>query len=385
MSEIVDPLQQALENSIVDRALTPLEAPVVSGLKLPADIALGSLVLNTIDDEQTLWVCTEIDGWWVHPDPEIPDIPRGWGDGSYDASGKYLARQLTLSGSFIPRTVEGIQAARDKLVLATNLVRTGAWLIVQENPTKAAYVRLSGRPEIATVNARGRVDFEIGLRAADPIKYEYRDDDPDGYSIVEGRAKNVALGRDGRVSVLNSGTADVSALFEVSAPIVGPATIYNETTDELMIIVDPLRIASTSTITSAEIDNNLAVITTAAAHGFVVNDLVAIAGLGATYNGEYYVVDAPSSTTFIYEITAGDLPPANVNGTASREADVIELDSYDQEVAFNGLIDGTRSKLDTMTDWIRLAPGVNVIRLVDEGSANSTAFLNVYYRSGWLG
>ena len=385
MSEIVDPQLQAVENSIVDRALTPLESPYISGLKLRGDVSLGSLVLNTIDEDETLWICTDIEGWWVHPDVDIPDIPRGWGDGSYDASGKYQARQITLNGTFIPRTIDDLQAARDKLISATNLVRTGAWLTVQEDPAKASYVRLSGRPEIDTVNARGRVDFSIGLRAADPIKYEYRDDDPEGFTIVEILGKNVALGRNGQGSVLNKGTADVTAIFQVDAPIVGPATIYNETTDQLMIIVDPLRLSSSFTVSQREVDNNIVTLTTSSAHDFVTSDPINVSGLGSPYDGEYYVLDAPSSTTVLYEKTTADTGLTNVSGTVSRDADVIEIDTYSQEVAFNGLIEGTRSKLDTLTDWIYLAPGINVIRLVDEGSANSTSIMRVFYRSGWLG
>lgn len=385
MSEIVDPQLQGVENAVVDRALTPLEAPVVTGLKLLGDISLGSLVLNTIDEDQTLWICTEIDGWWTHPDPDVPDIPRGWGDGSYDAKGKWLARQLTLSGTFIPRTLDNLQAARDKLIAATSLVRSGAWLIVQEDPPKSSYVRLSGRPEIETVNARGRVDFSIGLRAADPIKYEFRDDDPDGYTTVEVLAKNDSLGRDGRATVLNRGTAEVTAIFQVNAPITGPATIYNETTDELMIIVDPLRLSSSFSVSQKAIDNNVVTLTTSAPHDLLQDDPIAVAGVGAPYDGEYYVLDAPNNTTVLYELTAADATQSAASGTISRDADVIEIDTYKQEVAFNGLIEGTRSKVDTLTDWITLAPGLNTIRLIDEGQANSTAIMRLFYRSGWLG
>ena len=93
----------------------------------------------------------------------------------------------------------------------------------------------------------------------------------------------------------------------------------------------------------------------------------------------------PNNTTIICETTSNDVAQASVSGTVSRDADILEIDTYRQEVALNGLIEGTRSILDTMTDWIHLAPGVNVIRLVDEGNANSTAIMEVYYRSGWLG
>jgi hypothetical protein len=41
--------------------------------------------------------------------------------------------------------------------------------------------------------------------------------------------------------------------------------------------------------------------------------------------------------------------------------------------------------VDTLVDWIVLAPGANSINITDEGQANSTASMVVYYRSGWIG
>jgi hypothetical protein len=63
----------------------------------------------------------------------------------------------------------------------------------------------------------------------------------------------------------------------------------------------------------------------------------------------------------------------------------LEIDTYDREVALDGDINGTRSIIDTLVDWIRLSPGQNTITFIDEGNANSTAVLRVYYRSGWIG
>ena len=52
MSPYVNPVNshdQAVENKKVNVALTPLPAPYITGMKLQADIALGDLILNTID------------------------------------------------------------------------------------------------------------------------------------------------------------------------------------------------------------------------------------------------------------------------------------------------------------------------------------------------
>jgi len=308
MPEYVDPILQAEENQAVNISLTPLPPPYITGMKLDADIILGDLVLNTIDNNNVVWVCTNIQGWWGQPDPEMPELTRGWGDGSYDVKGRWQARQLTLEGVFLPPDPSFVPAARDALISATSLVYTGAWLRTFEDPPRASYVRLSGRPDIETVNARGRTEFSIGLRAADPIKYEWDDADPEGYSIVEIPCRNLGTGATGSGSVNNIGNTEVTAVFEIQGPIVGPATLQNLTTNELLLVID------------------------------------AIPG------GSY-----------------------------------LEIDTYDREVALDGDTTGTRSIIDTLADWIKLAPGVNTISLIDEGAVNSTAILRVYYRSGWIG
>lgn len=181
---IVDQDAQSEENKLVRKALTRLPEPYLSGLKLNADVEINGLVLNTIDANNVVWVVSDIDGWWNLPESEIPDLPRGWGDGSYDAIGRFSTRVLTLSGSFLTQDPDQVATARSTLLNAVNLVKTGGWLIVDENPKKAAYVRLSGSPQVRSVSARGRHDFSIGLVANDPIKYEYVEGNADGYQSI---------------------------------------------------------------------------------------------------------------------------------------------------------------------------------------------------------
>jgi hypothetical protein len=63
----------------------------------------------------------------------------------------------------------------------------------------------------------------------------------------------------------------------------------------------------------------------------------------------------------------------------------MEIDTYEREVSLNGVIAGARVMIDTLTDWISLDAGANVIRFIDEGDATADASLKVYYRSGWIG
>ena len=162
---------QERENKLVNRSLTSLPEPFISGLKLDADIALyrtsdqSELTLNTIDENNAIWVVSDIDGWWNVPQLELPDLPRGWGDGSYDGIGRWTNRLLTLTGSFLVQDPDDAPAARDKLIeYLSPLVKTdgAGYLIVDEGGRRlATKVRLSGPPSIISVNARGRHDFTI--------------------------------------------------------------------------------------------------------------------------------------------------------------------------------------------------------------------------------
>jgi len=236
--------EQSEENRIVNRALTSLPEPYISGLKLNADVSLGSLQLNTIDENDNVWVVTDIDGWWNLPDPELPNLPRGWGDGSYDAVGRYAARIMTLSGSVLVQDPSNSEAARQKLINAINLIYEGAWLVVKETPAKAAFVRLSGRPEIVSVSARGRLNFSIGLKAANPIKYEWIDDDSDPTNNTTNAYNNVDINNGGTVTITNNGNIKVPVVIQLQGTMTGttgsPIIITNTTRSEVLNVIDTI-------------------------------------------------------------------------------------------------------------------------------------------------
>jgi lipopolysaccharide assembly outer membrane protein LptD (OstA) len=77
--------------------------------------------------------------------------------------------------------------------------------------------------------------------------------------------------------------------------------------------------------------------------------------------------------------------PGLSGATAVLQADILEIDTKNREVAFNGEVEGARGRIDVLADFIELAPGNNTIEFEDAGSYESTATLRVYYRSGWLG
>jgi hypothetical protein len=302
---------QREENSTVDRGLIPLQQPHLTGMKLQGDIALGEFLFNTIDEYNVVWVITDIEGWWQHPEPDMPDIPRGFGDGSYDIKGRYQARIVNLKGSFLTPDPSLVEAARDRLIAATNLVYRGAWLKtgIESDNKRSSFVRLSGAPNIQTVTARGRTDFSIGLKAADPIKYAWNDSDPDGYERVEIPATNRTTGASGISSITNIGNVDVPINFEISGPITGPARVYNRTTDKLLYIVSNLRGRLTSSIVNKQVDfsedtlEDIVTLTTTTAHGLLQGDTVEISGLAETdLNGDFFITEVPTSTTFKYSL-----------------------------------------------------------------------------------
>ena len=387
LNEYVDEPTQAQETKKVDKGLSPVPYPKITGLKLDAGISLGSLVLNTIDEDGVVWVCTDIEGWWNHPEPDIDDIPRGYGDGSYDVRGRYQARQLTLNGVFLVPDASYVAAARSKLIENTDLVYTGNWLITNENPPKASYVRLSGRPDINTVNPRGRTEFSIGLRAPDPLKYEWFAGNELGYRSVVIPGQSASPSVSGEGSVVNTGNAYAPVVLEITGPLTGPGVIQNITTNEEITIIESLRGVLTPAVSNKALTSNVATLTTSSEHNLLAGDEIVVTGVDSTFNGTYVVLDVPTNVTLTYSKTADNVVSEVVSpaGTVTYGPDILEIDTRDHEVALNGDAIGKRNLIDVLAEWTLLAPGTNIFNFVDEGNANTTSSLTVYYRSAWLG
>ena len=380
---------QGYENKQVNKSLTPLPIPHITGMKLQEDISLNGFVFNKIDEYGVVWVITDISGWWQHPSPDMIDIKRGWGDGSYDVKGRWNARDITLEGVILCPDPSLAAAARNRLVTATNLVYSGGWLKTNESPTKASWVRLSGEPKFESVTARGRIEFSIGLRAADPLKYEWNSSDPNGYFTEEILCKSVTPARTGLKTITNNGNFPVNTYITVTGPIVGPATISNDTNEEFITITGTLRGSTTKVISNRGLTDNLATIGTSTAHGLVVGDVVTITGLTSPYNGTQVVSNVigeeSASTQFTFEVSGTDTAYESVTGSLSYGPDTLEIDTYNRSVYLNGQYYGARTKLEVYNDWVTLSPGANIISFFDSGAASaSSAKIDIEYRSGWL-
>jgi hypothetical protein len=362
-----DNIPQAEKNAIVNKALSAVPQ-VINGIRLGADVVLNELVLNTIDENDTVWIVTDIDGWWGQADPDIPDIARGTEDGSYDVEGRTKARNITISGFFIPKDAEtSLSKSIDRLVLALNLTRKGGWLHAHEGPTKAAWVRLSSKPDIRTVNARGRTTFQIQLRAGDPIKYHWDDDDPEGYTNLHFEAADVIGYAE------NIGTATVTGNFTITGPAGAGTRIFNATTDETMTLAYPLRgaglIADAYEVSSTD---GVATIKTVAPNNLRVGDEVALLNMVIPFSeaDKTRIVTAVSEVypySFSVEIATADISPMSTGGQIRLvNNDTLLVDTYNRAVTYNGETSGHRSKLTTLTDWIHFGPGENIIEFYDE-------------------
>jgi hypothetical protein len=394
------------ENRLVNKALTRFPVPHLSGLKLEADIRLGNLVLNTIDEAGVVWICTDIEGWWEFPDPELPSLVRGWGDGSYDARGRWNSRMITLKGTFLTQDPSQVPAARAKLIEAADLVYEGGLLIVNEEPAKSAFVRLSDSPDIKTVTPRGRTEFSLGLRAADPIKYEYVEVsiNGDGYRT---QVLTPSSSGSANATLTNLGNIEVPILIELSQGF----TILAPDGPEAGATLVPVRFYQRT--------EDAITIQFFAAHPFQDGDIVYLDNVHPTMDGYHtvYVADvhdsgdtlqiiSPGAPVFFTtgasnaSVSAASAPvnPARITNTETDQVisivgstaatNRLEIDTYNREVLDVRYDSGQvvevssgRSKISTLSDWIYLAPGENTIAISDFPAGSSCT---IYYRSGWI-
>lgn len=384
-----DDFTQDQETTAVNNAMRPVPYPNITGMQLNADVNINGLVLNTIDEDNIVWVCTDIGGWWGPTSGDIQDLPRGLGDGSYDVVGRYTARQITLSGTILPPSSSYIDSARNKLVKAIDLVRKNGWLLADESPVKGALVRLSGQPSITVVNARGRMEFSIGLRAPDPIKYHYDTTQVDGYT-------KATITSGGSATFNNIGNTNVTTLLTVTGPFTANSVIKNTTTGQSIKMLTALSDAggTIGTVTGAQRVTTdgvkYATLSLASSYPVAVGDAITVASVGNSFDGSFtvYSVNFTSSTTV--DVTyvnpaASDYAYASASGTVTlTNKEYLTIDTYNRDVFLNKNTVGSRQLLDTLIDWLVLQPGNNTLSITDAGS-NTTGTLEVKFRSGWIG
>lgn len=342
-------LNQSQENRIVNNTLRKVPYPHVTGMKLLADVHLNGLTLNTADElTGVVWVCTDIDGWWELPSTDVPDIQRGLDDGSYDVRGRWVARSLTLSGSILVPDATLASTARNTFFgYVSPLLKTGGWLIVDEpDYKKAAFVRLVGTPSIKNVNARGRMDFTIQLRAGDPVKYYWNDgvDPTNGYQTVNFASANTAT---------NSGNTAVPVVIEISGASTAPSSIQVTSASN---VIQTLKITRTlrangfsnsntsTTVTNKECSAGIATLTFSGAHGFYAGDVVTITNV-TSFNQTNAIVTTATNTTISYLNPTVNIAGVTISSnvatvtTSTAHGLVANATVYIKD-CFNPLVDG---------------------------------------------
>jgi hypothetical protein len=322
--------QQAFGATVADAAKFVATRTGNTTFSLSEDIQLSDLIFNRLDEDGVVWIVTDVEGWWTLPEPDVPDLPKGWDDGSYETRGRYQARVFTLNGIFFPRSRGLVSRARDRLIRAANLCHRGGYFMTHEaDYTRGSKVFLSGAPQIATTAMSGRTEFSIGLKAPDPVKYGFNGGKPPGLYNVSMASQSVRLpGRvypreysevtgvwtypeavfgaaDGTIS--NDGNTFTSPTFTLAGPTNGPVQIINASTAQTMRVNRQL------------------------------------------YAGEQLVVDC-----FTKQVTLNRAP-------------------------------NQRFYLDVDTDWITLQPGGNMFYFLEEGATSNAALLTVTWRPGWIG
>jgi hypothetical protein len=309
-TQYVDNLTQVQETDAVNDSLREVSfgdletRPYVTGLKLEGDVSINGLVLNAIDENKVVWVCTDIKGWWSLPSPEVPNIPRGLDDGAYDVRGRWLPREITLEGSILPPKPEYAPAARQRLMEALDLVYTGGWLKVNEDPLMSAYVRIVGQPTVESVNARGRINFTVQLRAGDPVKYSWNDNAADGY-FTSNLAITTVGGSLSNTTITNVGNTNTAPVFSLTGPMTAPAYIKNATTGKTIKIVKDLRPNTLSFAVTKKVRvSGISTLTTGdVTHQFAVGDVVTIAGMGSGGSDPHSQLDGDKTITSVTNTT----------------------------------------------------------------------------------
>jgi hypothetical protein len=82
------------------------------------------------------------------------------------------------------------------------------------------------------------------------------------------------------------------------------------TTDRLVFATTALNAGSVS---NKALTSNVATLTTSAAHGLAVDDVVWVEGVDSTFNGKYTVTGVPTTTTFTYAKTASNVASTAVS------------------------------------------------------------------------
>jgi hypothetical protein len=106
--------------------------------------------------------------------------------------------------------------------------------------------------------------------------------------------------------------------------------------------VDKLYPTITANVSNKALTSNVATLTTSTNHGLRAFMIVEVAGVDATFNGEYTITSVPTPTTFTYAKTATDVTSQAATGTASSNlTHFIDYNSGTEDRVYAICDDGT--------------------------------------------
>jgi hypothetical protein len=154
-----------------------------AALCLGGDINVNGLLLNHRDLNGTVWICNDIEGWWTLPPSEIPEVPKPYWDGNLLTTGRYTARQITVSGCFLPPDPSLVWYNRDALMRVASIVRGVGLIALCGNqspslgradpffdPPKMAVIQMADVPLVETIRPNGFTQFSLSFRCIQPTK-----------------------------------------------------------------------------------------------------------------------------------------------------------------------------------------------------------------------
>ena len=119
----------------------------------------------------------------------------------------------------------------------------------------------------------------------------------------------------GNITFGGSGTQVSTANLAVNAPLIFTGAGSLVSTSDLGLITEgkySVTNIPVQTLINKALTNNVATLTTLLPHSFIVGDSVTIANVDATFNGTYTVASIPTTTTFTYAKTAGNVASVNI-------------------------------------------------------------------------
>jgi hypothetical protein len=370
------------------------------GIVLSEDINVNGLLLNHRDLNNTIWVCTDIEGWWTLPPAEIPDVPKPTWDGSLMTTGRYLTRTITISGLFLPPHPELVWYNRDAILRVAGVVR-GIGLLAMcgnenpdlnllETPTdpfldqpKMAIIQTNDVPLVETYNTRGDTRFSMSFRCVNPAKvsvYEKKVSIPyENNGVVRTRKYHAFSLGAGQGGGLTTEYAEVLRIRDTDQqrhyPDVLSMKVDAPIEDEELYTTGNFDPASYQTATSS---NTVTLHNTGNYFAFPTFVFDTITGASTTKPITIRNITTNESMQIQMNVSAGH---QLVVDCGMRRVGEVDPNADAPSWKFDD-----RNYLTLASQWITLAPGPNTVLVsMDTAVTKTSALPRVYWRDTWIG